>query len=106
MLLSVLTIAGSMSVVIASATRGPFYLEAGPPALTPLETALHWAFQLGPVLMPVSMMLLSGLPRQRLARNVCILGCCAWGLGLLWFFLTVGAVNMMAPAPPTPAPGA
>lgn len=106
MLLSALTIAGAMSVIAASTAKGPFYLEADPPALSPLETALHWAFQFGPVLMTASMMLLSGLPRQRLARNVCILGCSVWGLGLLWFFLTVGAVNMMAPAPPAGAPGA
>lgn len=89
MLLNALTIAGSCWIIgILTVERG-VYIDPVPRELTPMEQVLQVLFFLGIPLMIAAIILLSGLPRHPLSRNLCILAGCMWALGVLWFLTQV-----------------
>ncbi|GAT73840.1 viral replication factor C subunit [Microbacterium sp. HM58-2] len=89
MLLNLLTIAGSCWIIGTLTTERGVYIDPVPRELTPLEQVLQALFFLGIPLLIAAVILLSGLPRHPLSRNLCILAGCMWALGGLWLLTQV-----------------
>ena len=89
MLLNVLTIVGSCWIISTLTVDRGVYIDPVPRELTPVEQVLETLFFLGIPFSIAAIILLSGLPRHPLSRNLCILAGCMWALGMLWYLTQV-----------------